>query len=84
MFKIRCYTCEKLGHYSFQCPHGKGKRKHHAHAADMEDPSSQKKEKESKDEGIKGLFYFGIHCTLFYYGIRHSHGGSNQPHKVAA
>jgi hypothetical protein len=48
--KIRCYTCKKLGHYAFQCPHGKGKRKHHAHATDTEEPTSQKKAKESKDE----------------------------------
>jgi hypothetical protein len=66
VFKIRCYTCEKLGHYAFQCPHGKGKRKHHAHAADMEEPSSQKKEKESKhsisaleDKGFRVAFMDG-------------------------
>jgi hypothetical protein len=48
--KIRCYKCKKLGHCAFQCPHGKGKRKHHAHAIDMEESTSQKKTKESKDE----------------------------------
>jgi hypothetical protein len=48
--KVRFYTCKKLGHYAFQCPHGKGKRKHHAHAADTEEPTSQKNAKESKDE----------------------------------
>ena len=48
--KIRCFNCKKLGHFSFQCPQGKGKRKHHAHVADMEESTSQKKTKESKDE----------------------------------
>jgi hypothetical protein len=48
--KIRCFTCKKLGHFSYQCPQGKGKRKHHAHATDMEESTSQKRTKESKDE----------------------------------
>jgi hypothetical protein len=39
-----------LGHYAYQCPHGKGKRKQHAHAEDMEESTPQKKSKESKDE----------------------------------
>jgi hypothetical protein len=48
--KIRCFTCKKLGHFSYQCPQGKGKRKHHAQATDMEESTSQKRTKESKDE----------------------------------
>jgi hypothetical protein len=41
--KVRCYSCQKLGHYAFQCPHRKEKGKHHAHAMDTET-------NESKDE----------------------------------
>jgi hypothetical protein len=45
--KIRCCNCQKLGHYDFQCPdrNEKEKKKHHAHATDVEEHS-----KESKDE----------------------------------
>ena len=37
--KIRCYHCKKMGHYAAQCPlrHEKGKKKHHAHAANTEE-----------------------------------------------
>jgi hypothetical protein len=35
--KIKCFTCKKLGHYTYKFPHGKGKRKHYAHATNMED-----------------------------------------------
>jgi hypothetical protein len=45
--KIRYYSFQKLGHYAFQCldRNEKEKKKHHAHAADVEDHS-----KASKDE----------------------------------
>jgi hypothetical protein len=48
--KIRRFNCQKLGHFSYQCPQGKGKRKHQAHATDMEESTSQKRTKETKDE----------------------------------
>jgi hypothetical protein len=34
--KIKCYNCQKLGHVSYECPQGKGKRKHQAHVAEKE------------------------------------------------
>ena len=43
--KIKCFTCKKLGHFSYQCPQGKGKRKHHVHATNMEESTSQKRTK---------------------------------------
>jgi hypothetical protein len=48
--KIRCFKCQKLGHFAYQCFQGKGKRKHHAHAVDMEESTSPKKTGETKDE----------------------------------
>jgi len=48
--KIRCFNCQKLGHFAYQCSQGKGKRKHHAHATYMEESTSHKKTRETKDE----------------------------------
>jgi hypothetical protein len=46
--KVRCYSCQKLGHYAFQCPdrNEKEKKKHHAHAADAEEHSKASKDEE--------------------------------------
>jgi hypothetical protein len=33
VLKIRCYNCQKLGHFSYDCSQGKGKRKYQAHVA---------------------------------------------------
>jgi hypothetical protein len=35
--KIRCYNCQKLGHFSYDYPQGKGKRKHQEHVAEEEE-----------------------------------------------
>jgi hypothetical protein len=51
-----------LGQFAYQCPQGKGKRKHHAHAADMEESTSHKKTRESKDEEY--VFVSTLTCTI--------------------
>jgi hypothetical protein len=48
--KIRCYNYQKLGHFSYDCPQGKGKRKHQAQVAEEEEsPPSNKALAEIKD-----------------------------------
>ena len=46
--KIKCYSCQKLGHYAFQCldRNEKEKKKHHAHAVDVEEHSKASKDEE--------------------------------------
>jgi hypothetical protein len=41
--KIRCYNCQKMGHFSYDCPQGKGKRKHQAHVVEEEESPPSKK-----------------------------------------
>jgi hypothetical protein len=48
--KIRCYNYQKLGHFSYDYPQGKGKRKYQAHVAkEEESPPSKKALAEIKD-----------------------------------
>jgi hypothetical protein len=47
---IRCYNCQKLGHFSYGCPQGKGKIKYQAHVVEEEEsPPSNKSLEEIKD-----------------------------------
>jgi hypothetical protein len=47
--KIRCYNCQKLGHFSYDYPQGEGKRKHQEHVAEEEDSPPSKKERFSRN-----------------------------------
>jgi hypothetical protein len=51
---IKCYNCQKLGHFSYDYSQGKGKRKHQAHVAEEEEyPPSKKALAEIKDYALK-------------------------------
>jgi hypothetical protein len=51
--KIRCYNCQKLGHFSYDRPQGKGKIKHQTHVAEEEEtPPSNKALAEIKDYAL--------------------------------
>ena len=55
--KLRCYTCDEIGHFSRHCPMNmngskkkkNSKRKHHAHIAEDDDPPRKKVKQESED-----------------------------------
>ena len=50
MSKIKCYNCTQLGHYARNCTQENKKRKHHTHAANMDESPSHKKTKETSYE----------------------------------
>ena len=55
--KLRCYTCDEIGHFAKDCPKNKShphkkkgnKRRHHAHAAEDDKPSKKRSRYESED-----------------------------------
>jgi hypothetical protein len=50
--KIRCFNCQKMGHFSYECPQGKGKRKHQAHVAENEESPPPKKASKEFEEYV--------------------------------
>ena len=55
--KLRCYTCDEIGHFARNYPMNKNgskkkkksKRKHHAHTAEDDDPPRKRVKQESED-----------------------------------
>ena len=55
--RIKCYTCDKKGHYAREFPRNKNvshknkgnKRRHHAHAAEDDGPSTKRNRQDSND-----------------------------------
>ena len=47
MSKIRCYECQKFGHFAKDCYSNKRKGRHHASTTDLDDEPQHKKARES-------------------------------------
>ena len=56
MSKLRCYTCDEIGHFEKDCPKNKShphkkkgnKRRHHAHAVEDDEPSKKRSKYERR------------------------------------
>ena len=55
--RLRCYTCDEIGHFAKNCPKNKNglkkkknsKRRHHAHTVEDDDPPRKRVKQESED-----------------------------------
>ena len=55
--RLRCYTCDEIGHFAKDCPKSKNqyhkkksnKRRHHVHAIEDDEPSKKRSRYESED-----------------------------------
>ena len=57
--RIICYTCDEAGHYARNCPNKqkivkkRNKIRHHAHAAEDDEPSRKRSIYESEEQNFK-------------------------------